>query len=72
MRCCMLLATLLVITGCAISDAVKERQEATTRCRDLGYVGAEKDAGAWYCWKDRLDELPRVQPVTPPKEGVVP
>jgi hypothetical protein len=59
MRHSLLILLALTGSGCAISDATHERQHATVSCRDLGFFGATKDAGAWYCYKEKL-----VLPVT--------
>lgn len=58
-------ASLLVAAGCGSIDV---KQDAITRCRDLGYISATKDAGAWYCYKESLPTLEReAQPKKAPK-----
>jgi hypothetical protein len=65
MRRALVLALLPVLAGCAISDAIHAKQDATVRCREQGFIGTVKDAGAFYCWKDKLDDLPVVPPSAP-------
>ena len=50
----LLVIVALLLNGCAISEAIDLRQQAITSCRDLGFIGAIKDAGAWYCYGPRL------------------
>ena len=44
----------IALGGCAIADAIHERQAATVACRDLGFFAATKDSGVWYCYRDKL------------------
>jgi hypothetical protein len=62
-----ILALALLLAGCS---AIEARQEAITGCRDAGYISAVKDAGAWYCYQDRLDRLP--QPLGLPRKPQMP
>jgi hypothetical protein len=58
----------LVLTWALVACSSRQsldRDRAVFTCRQAGYLGAVEDAGAWYCFRDRLGVPPVVPAMRP-------